>query len=336
MSLWCDSRFFLGFGDLPEAALGILPDRPLFLFSLQAATRQKTVDGPGDIGGGSPGGKDLPLRRDDSRNRLQRRLRGQDEALAKKDEGDHVQEEERRQDCLRQERNTGTRVRNVRQQGPFFGERPAHHLCLSLEPGCGIAVSREPPGCPEQGVTFGIDDPAKDPSMSEFPEVSVDVREGNRPEDVEPVLLRSAGNEESERENATSVRKIPRRPHENRKRLPRPGSDALEVPVGGQIAGDGQRAAVPLERRALPHLPPVLHRGGEMEDLSPKIGVDLRGDERAFGRDQVPGKVRPQGADEADSADQVCEEDGEQEKISRPGTLSFRLSHGEQFTGNGA
>ena len=48
------------------------------------------------------------MRHDGIRDRLQRRLRWQDEALAKEDESGHVQEEERRQDRLRQERQSGT------------------------------------------------------------------------------------------------------------------------------------------------------------------------------------------------------------------------------------
>jgi len=39
----------LGFGDLPGAALITLPDRPLLLFRLEAAARQKAGDGPRDI-----------------------------------------------------------------------------------------------------------------------------------------------------------------------------------------------------------------------------------------------------------------------------------------------
>ena len=186
-------QILLGFGDLPGAALRTLPDRPLLLFRLEAATRQKAVDGPGDIAGGGPGRKDLALRRDGFRDRRQRRLRGQDEALAKEDEGGHVEEEEGGKDGLRQERQTGTRVRDERLQGPLPGERPAHHRRLSLEPGCGIAASRESPGCAEQGVAFRIDDPAKDSSALEVPEVPVDVREGNRPDDVASVLPRSVG-----------------------------------------------------------------------------------------------------------------------------------------------
>ena len=79
---------------------------------------RRPIDGPGDIRGSGPGRKDLALRDDDFRDRLQRRLRGQDEALAKEDEGDHVQEEEGRKDRLRQERQTGTRARDVRLQEP--------------------------------------------------------------------------------------------------------------------------------------------------------------------------------------------------------------------------
>ena len=205
---------------------------------------------------------------------------------------------------------------------PITGASPSNRDAESRRAG-------NPPVRPEQGVSFGIDDPAKDSSPPEVPEVSVDVREGNRPDDVALVLPRSAGDEEPERENVSAVRKIPGRPHEDGKRLPRPGSDALEVPFGGQIADDGQRVGVPFDRHVLPHPPPLLHRGGEPEDLSPQEGADLRGGERAFGRDQVLRKVRPQGADEADPAHQVREEDGEQEKIARPGTLSFRFHHDE-------
>src|SRR5512140_733556 len=117
-------------------------------------------------------------------------------------------------------------------------------------------------------MPFRIDDPAKDPPAPEVPEVSVDVREGNRPDDVALVLLRSAVEEDPERENVLAVRKLPGRPHEDGKPLPRPGSGALEVPFGGQIADDGQRVGVPLDRHVLSQPPPLLHRRGEPEDLS--------------------------------------------------------------------
>ena len=142
-------------------------------------------------------------------------------------------------------------------------------------------------------------------------------------------LPRASGDEEPEREDSPAVRKFLRRPHKYGKRLPRPGSDALEVPFLGQIAGDGQDVAFPLERRTLPHSPPLFHRGGETEDLSPKVGVDFRGGERAFGGYQVLRKIRPQGADEADPADQIRKKDGEQEQIPGACTLSVRFPHEE-------
>ena len=209
-------QVFLGFGDLPKTALGGLPDRPDLLFPLQTETGQKIVDGPGDMRGGGTEGKDFALRDDGFRHRLQRCLRGKDEALTKVDEGGHVQEEERREDRLRQERQAGTRVRNVRLQGPFPGERPAHHRRPSLEPVCGIAAIPELPACTEQGVSFRIDDPAKDSSAPEVPEVPVDVREGNRPDDVVRILSRSAVDEDRKRENASAARKIPGRADEYR------------------------------------------------------------------------------------------------------------------------
>jgi len=71
-------------------------------------------------------------------------------------------------------------------------------------------------------------------------------------------------------------------------------------------------------------------RQGLKRNLLPsEITGQVLAAERAFGRDQVLRKVRPQGADEADPAHQVREEDSEQEKIARSGTLSFRFHHDE-------
>ena len=209
------------------------------------------------------------MRDDGFRYSLQRRLRGKDEALTKVDEGGHVQEEERREDRLRQERQAGTRVRNVRLQGPFPGERPAHHRCPTLEPGCGIAAIPQLPARTEQGVSFRIDDPAKDSSASKVADVPVDVREGNHPDDVLRTPPRSAGDEDRKRKNASAARKIPGRPDEYGKRLPRPGPDPLEVLSHGQIAGVGQGISVPFARRVPPHPPPLRHDRGETEDFSP-------------------------------------------------------------------
>ena len=139
-------------------------------------------------------------------------------------------------------------------------------------------------------------------------------------------LLRSA-DEDPKRENVPDFRQVPGRPHEDGKPLPPAGSDALEVPFGGQIGNDGDRFGVPLVRSVLPCPPPLLHRVSKPEDLSPQVGADPGGSERAFARDQVLRKVRPQGAEEADSTHQVREEDGEQENIPWPDTLSFRFHH---------
>ncbi len=320
-------QILLGIGDLLKSALDALPDRPLLLLRLEAATRQKAVDGPGDIPGRGLGRKDLALLLDGFRDRRQRGLRGQDEALAKEGEDGRVEEEEGGEGGLRQERQPGSRVRDERLQGPLPGVRPAHHRRLTLEPGSRIAEDGKPVGFAEQRPPFRIDDPAMDSPAPEVHEVSVDVREGYRPDGVAPIPLRSAVEEDTERENAPAVRKIPGRPHEDGQSLPRPGPDALEVPFGRQIGDDGHRVDVPLDRRVPSRPPPLLHRGGEPEDLPPQVGADLGGDERAFARDHVLRKVRAQGADGGDSAHQVREEDGEQEIIPPPDTYPFRFHH---------
>ena len=70
--------------------------------------------------------------------------------------------------------------------------------------------NRGDPGDPRLHRTgcFRIDDPGIY-SAPEVPEVPVDVREGNRPDDVVRILFRSAVDEDRKRENASAARKIP-------------------------------------------------------------------------------------------------------------------------------